>query len=122
ELARRFPLRMPLKPLSVPGRPRLEMRWHLDANGRLICTWLRVAGATPVRLSDEDAKPPSWHTLVCRAAAPCACRVRGSGLSEVAPRLRPCALEALGCEAHAWSLTDANRNRQRANPSSVIVA
>jgi hypothetical protein len=63
ELARRFPFRMPLKPLSVPGRPRLEMRWHLDANGRLICTWLRVAGATPVRLSDEDAKPPSWHTL-----------------------------------------------------------
>jgi hypothetical protein len=45
--------------LSAPRRPRLEMRWRLDANGRLTCAWHLVSAAVPVRSDDEETKPPS---------------------------------------------------------------
>jgi hypothetical protein len=50
-----------LKPLSAPRYPRLEMRWHLDANGRLTCTWQLVSDTAPARSDDKEAKPPPWR-------------------------------------------------------------
>jgi hypothetical protein len=56
-----------LKPVSSPHRPRLEMRWHLDANGRLTCTWHLVSDTARACADQADAKPPSWPTQLTRA-------------------------------------------------------
>jgi hypothetical protein len=67
--ARIVPIRTPrvLKPVPSPRRPRLEMRWHLDANGRLTCTWHLVSDAGRACADQADTKPPSWPTQRARA-------------------------------------------------------
>jgi hypothetical protein len=67
--ARVVPIRAPraLKPVSSPQRPRLEMRWHLNANGRLTCSWHLVFDTVRACADQADAKPPSWPTQLTRA-------------------------------------------------------
>jgi hypothetical protein len=55
-----------LKPLPVPRRPRLEMRWHLDGAGRLTCRWQLVFDTASALPNDEEAKPPRWLWVLVR--------------------------------------------------------
>src|SRR5262245_6468039 len=47
------------KTVSAPRPLRPEMRWRLDANGRLTCSWHVISAVEPACSDDEETMPPS---------------------------------------------------------------